>query len=73
MRRRSPMKWVRGVTLELFGVAVIIWIATGAPLPSSSDFSPPASIESSGATFHFPRSIHCQALNRSVVECPTCG
>ena len=34
MKRTRPTKWVRGVALELLGVAAIIWIATSAPLAS---------------------------------------
>ncbi len=31
MKRRSPFRWIRGLALELLGVAAIVWVA-GRPL-----------------------------------------
>lgn len=35
MKRRSPFRWIRGLALELLGVAAIVWVAVGAPLPEA--------------------------------------
>ena len=72
MKRRSPVRLFRGLVLELIGIAVILWIATGTPFPPTTENTTEPAYKTPVLSFHVPRSLDCETPLQPVEECPDC-